>query len=87
MRKWIGATAPEVPYCFLQHKGSNVCLDVFCTCGHSSHIDEDFVYKVQCPSCGRIYAVGCYLELVPVEELGDGGGLIEPKHPFTEDDW
>jgi len=52
---------PEIPYVYVQHKGTDLCGDFHCVCGESFHIDDDFVYGVQCPYCERKLEVGCYL--------------------------
>lgn len=44
--------------CFIQWKGTNLCMDLHCPCGEHSHIDEDFVYAVRCPACGVVYEMG-----------------------------
>lgn len=49
---------------WIQFKGTNICLDVHCKCGELSHIDGDFVYFLQCPSCGLIYELNGYIELI-----------------------
>lgn len=43
---------------FIQWKGTDVCMDFYCPCGHHMHIDADFVYFVKCGSCGSIYQMG-----------------------------
>jgi hypothetical protein len=31
-----------LPHGWIQWKGTNVCMDVYCACGHHSHIDAKF---------------------------------------------
>lgn len=52
------------PHGWIQHKGSDLCMDVHCSCGAHMHIDDDFVYYVECPYCGKVWAVSGYVELV-----------------------
>lgn len=60
---------PENPPCgLIQWKGTNVCMDTHCECGHSGHIDGYHVYFYRCPKCGRGYAVGAVVKLIPLTE-------------------
>lgn len=61
-----GATKLEPPCGWIQWKGTNVCMDVRCECGALGHVDAEFAYHVECSACGRVYAVGAYVKLVPV---------------------
>ena len=67
----IYADRPKSPRAWIQWKGTNVCADIHCSCGHMSHIDADFAYYVQCPECGQHYGMCGDIKLVPVslEEL------------------
>jgi hypothetical protein len=40
---------------FLQWKGTDVCLDFYCKCGNTFHLDEYFAYYIKCLACGRVY--------------------------------
>lgn len=44
-----------LPNCFIQWKGTDVCMDFWCECGAHHHIDSDFVYAVKCHECGSIW--------------------------------
>ena len=50
---------------FIQWKGTDVCMDWYCDCGHHNHEDRDFCYEVQCEKCGREYKVGDEVSLTP----------------------
>jgi len=63
------------PHGWVQWKGTNVCMDVYCKCGYHSHIDSDFVYNIQCPNCGTIYMVNGHVEFIEIEEGRDSGCL------------
>ncbi len=54
---------------YIQWKGSNICLDVHCTCGKSYHVDAEFCYAVRCGSCGKEWALSPFIRMVP-NELG-----------------
>lgn len=66
------------PRGWIQWKGTDVCMDVYCECGVHTHIDTDFCYSLTCGSCGRTYHVSGNVRLVLAE--GDElVGAIEPK--------
>jgi len=53
---------------WVQWKGTNVCMDIHCRCGHHGHVDADFFYAYRCPKCGATYAVGQVVKLIPLTE-------------------
>ena len=61
-----------LPHGCVQWKGTQVCMDIYCVCGESSHIDSDFVYNVICPYCKRIYFCNGHIELIEIEQMPDG---------------
>lgn len=63
---------------FIQWKGTEVCLDFHCPCGHHGHFDGGFAYYVECPSCGAVYEMGTQ---VKARRLGDDEPRdhIDPK--------
>lgn len=63
---WDAQTIPEVPSAWIQWKGTDVCMDVRCTCGGFFHVDADFAYYVKCPGCLRIFATNGHIELTEV---------------------
>lgn len=42
---------------FIQWKGTDVCMDFACPCGHSTHVDGMFCYAIIC-LCGAKYRLG-----------------------------
>ena len=54
------------PHGWIQWKGTDVCMDVYCKCGKHSHIDADFAYNVKCPSCGTVYECNGHIELIEI---------------------
>lgn len=58
--------SPSSPHGWLQWKGTIVCMDVHCACGHSGHIDGPGQYFLQCPECGRVYEVNGHVEMIEV---------------------
>ena len=57
------------PYGWIQWKGTNVCMDVYCKCGEHLHVDADFCYAVKCVKCKQIYELSCYIEMNPVDSV------------------
>lgn len=55
---------PDGPHGWIQWKGTDVCIDLHCKCGHLGHVDCDFFYSYQCPECGTKYAVGQNVKLI-----------------------
>lgn len=43
------------PNCFIQYKGTDICMDFHCSCGDYGHIDAEFAYFIKCNSCGAIF--------------------------------
>lgn len=43
---------------FIQWKGTEVCIDLRCPCGHHGHVDDSFAYFVECGGCGAVYELG-----------------------------
>lgn len=55
------------PHGIIQWKGTDVCMDVHCKCGHLGHIDTDFAYQIKCKECGRVYFTSSIVELIELE--------------------
>lgn len=68
-RSWQAARDAERPkgeaHNFIQWKGTQVCMDLWCSCGGSSHLDADFAYNVRCPYCGQVWNMGWSVEMRP----------------------
>lgn len=65
------------PHGWIQWKGTDVCMDVHCKCGESTHIDGDFVYSVKCPKCGTSYMCNGHIELIELEQEPDNVKVAE----------
>lgn len=70
----------------IQWKGTNVCMDVRCSCGAYGHIDAEFFYNYECAACGAKYAVDSHVALIPLtaeqaQFVDDGGACA-----FIRDD-
>jgi len=53
---------------FIQWKGTDVCMDFHCPCGHANHYDGHFAYEVICENCRTVFAPSCKVEMVRVLE-------------------
>lgn len=55
------------PHAWIQWKGTDVCMDVYCHCGAWFHVDAQFAYHVKCPACGAVYYCNGHIELIKIE--------------------
>ena len=67
---------PAPPFAGIQWKGTDVCMDVHCKCGHDSHFDTDFCSHLKCPKCGQVYECSGVIKLTPLD--------FEPEFTKTE---
>jgi hypothetical protein len=74
------------PHGWIQWKGTDVCIDLHCVCGHHGHFDGDFFYYYQCPACGARYAVGMNVALIPMTEQQAADHGIEFQTDTTSED-
>jgi len=56
------------PHGYVQWKGTDACMEIYCKCGHCSHIDAYFAYHVKCPKCGTVYMCNGHIELIELEQ-------------------
>ncbi len=75
----LNMTRPEGPYGFIQWKGTEVCMDCWCSCGTHFHMDAEFMYAVECPSCHRTFAVYCYVKFIEVDDPDNDRILLDPN--------
>jgi len=69
---------------WVQWKGTDVCMDIHCTCGHFGHIDADFFYAYQCPKCYKKFAVGQNIKFIELNEEEEK--YISKYHNFISDE-
>ena len=55
------------PEAFLQWKGTNACLDLYCTCGDQFHFDGHFASELTCGRCGQTWELPHMLALRAVD--------------------
>lgn len=75
---------------WIQWKGTNVCMDVRCSCGKTGHVDAEFCYHVRCGYCGKVFAVGQNIMLIPLSSdlatLAESAGCgIKTATTFKEE--
>lgn len=56
------------PHGWIQWKGTDVCMDIYCDCGYTGHVDGQFFYHYRCVGCGRRFAVGQNVALIPLRD-------------------
>jgi hypothetical protein len=66
------------PHAWIQWKGTNVCMDVHCSCGNLGHVDDDFAYYVRCSNCGKLWAMCANVRMIEVI-AEDVEGQCEPR--------
>lgn len=57
---------PGEGHAWIQWKGTEVCMDVHCRCGHHGHVDAEFAYFYKCPKCHITFCVGQTVRLYPI---------------------
>ena len=61
----------DEPRGWIQWKGTDVCIDIHCSCGSTSHFDGAFMYHIKCPECGQVYEADPNIKLIPIDEEND----------------
>lgn len=72
---------------WIQWKGTNVCMDIRCPCGHRSHVDADFLYFFRCPKCQTTYAVGATVRLYKMDPEHKESKNPDVHTVELEDEW
>ncbi len=67
------------PHGWVQWKGTDVCMDIHCKCGHHSHIDAVFAYHVKCPKCKTVYFCNGHIEFVELEKEPDNCVVMDDR--------
>ncbi len=61
---------------FIQWKGTDICMDFHCECGHHNHYDGHYAHVIKCSKCGNMYAPSCNIEMIKIKECD---GYLESK--------
>lgn len=56
----------EGPRGCIQYKGTDLCINLHCECGHHAHLDGMGVHGWECSECGRKYLLPTNIKLIPV---------------------
>lgn len=72
---------PPPPSLRAQWKGTDICADFLCECGARAHVDDGFVYAIECGVCHRRYLLDHRIALIPFGEVGDPEADDEPIAP------
>jgi len=73
-----------LPHGWVQWKGTNVCMDVQCICGHLGHVDDDFTYYYKCHACQRMFAVDPHVRLLEVSDHDEGDRVSQCQGTVKE---
>lgn len=66
---WDRQAVPEGTHGWIQWKGTEVCMDFYCNkCGQRSHIDDEFVYHIKCPTCSTVYMCNGHIQMIELSE-------------------
>jgi hypothetical protein len=67
-KAWDRQTRISGPHGWIQWKGTQVCMDIHCSCGFWGHVDREFFYFWRCPNpdCGKVWMVNGHVEFVEV---------------------
>lgn len=63
----------------LQWKGIDICIDLHCDCGVTSHADGFSFGFIQCPSCLQVYKLDHVVAMDKVSQFSDE---FVPAHPL-----
>ncbi len=61
---------PPAPVAYIQWKGTEACLDVYCTCGGQFHLDTEMptATALRCGGCRQLWQLPEFLPLSAVGE-------------------
>jgi hypothetical protein len=61
---------------FIQWKGTELCVDFYCPCGHHGHYDGGFAYFLLCPNCETTYELGTQVRVRKVTDVTPGDPAV-----------
>ena len=56
---------------FIQWKGTDVCIDLYCDCGAHQHFDGDYLYSWECGNCGAVWEMGTEVSMTKIPSDGN----------------
>lgn len=68
-----------VSHCWIQWKGSEICMDVHCACGFFGHFDGYDAYHIKCPKCSQVYECDGHITLHPIDFQPERTKLLEKE--------
>lgn len=78
------------PHGWIQWKGTDVCIDLHCSCGAHLHFDGDFLYHFICPHCDRMWEMGSHIPMYEVPAIRREFVIkercvqtVDPDHDFA----
>lgn len=75
----------EQPSNFIQWKGTDVCIDLICSCGQQVHYDGYFLYAWKCAACKRIWEMAAAVGMRENPDY-DGSVQVLADEQYDEDD-
>jgi len=66
------------PHGWIQWKGTDACIDLYCECGAHMHTDEAFLYSFKCGHCGKRWELSSYIKLMELDSEN-------PEHDRTHE--
>lgn len=76
---------PWPSYGWIQWKGSDICADMECACGHSFHVHGEFLYIIRCPACKQVYECSGFFKLIPHDTSDWTEQELEEVKEFPDD--
>ena len=58
---------PKKSHGFIQWKGTDACIDIYCDCGNQFHLDGEFLYETKCDQCNTKYELDSTIKLKKIK--------------------
>lgn len=71
---------------FIQWKNTDVCLDLYCSCGAHGHFDGYFAHYLRCVHCGTVYQLGTQVILKKFDGDPPIERLLEPDEDLITEE-
>lgn len=71
---------------FLQYKGTDICVDLYCTCGDQFHYDGYFATWLRCPHCRKVWELPHLLLCTDVTGVVDEDRVKDGEADDEEDE-